>query len=261
MLRAVRNALWLVVLGIVVTPALAAAQADAGLEADASVEVEADASVESGSASETTSAAAVEEDEHVPGVLDDDDHPERGVAHRQHTEPTRAQAALSTAVFPPAQTTVDPDPDPELEEELHAPPPVLEWRLRLGIGASAATAGGAQLSFRLLQELEWMPTEVAPILFSLTGGELIGGYDVFGFGAARVGLYGLFCQDSVVTCTGAIALRGGVIGGSSGVTFDLGGDGDARFRFDGVELGVRVGFFVIQSVTYVDLLGMVGAAF
>jgi hypothetical protein len=201
------------------------------------------------SAAATT--APEEEDEHEAGLLDDADHPERSTAH-QHT-------VVTADVFPETHRQTVPE-EPEDDEELVLPPPFLEWRLRLGIGASAATAGGPQLSLRLLQEVEWMPHDVAPILFSLTGGELFGEYTL-GLGAARVGLYGDFCQDRIVTCTGAIALRGGVIGGTTGVTFDIGGDGDARFRFDGVELAVRLGFFVIQSVTFVDAIGMVGAAF
>ncbi len=193
-------------------------------------------------------------DEHVPGILDDADHPERGAAHhRTH---------VTADVFPETHPHTTPvDPDPELEEEPVIPPPEPEWRLRLGVGATAATGGGPLLSFRLTQELEWMPHDVAPILFSLTGGQLIGDFTVIGFGGARVGLYGLFCQDRIVTCMGTVALRAGVIGGNSGVSFDLGGDGDGRFRFDGVELGVRVGFFVYQGSTFVDLLGLVGAAF
>jgi hypothetical protein len=169
-------------------------------------------------------------------------------------------AALSAAVFPPPPPLPPSDPDPELEEELVLPPPEPQWRLRLGLGATAATAGGPVVSFRMIQELEWMPPETAPILFSLTGGEVLGEY-IMGLGGARVGLYGIFCQDRIVTCTGAIAVRAGVVGGTPGVTFDVGGDGDARFRFDGVELAIRLGFFVIQGVTFVDAVGMVGAAF
>lgn len=168
-------------------------------------------------------------------------------------------ASLSAAVFPPPPPP-EPEPDPELEEDLHLAPPEPEWRLRLGIGASAATSGIAVLSLRLMQELEWMPRDAAPILFAITGGEVIGDF-VIGLAGARVGLYGTFCQDRIVTCTGVVALRAGAIFGGLGTAFDIGGDGDARFRFDGVELAVRVGFWVIQGATFVDLVGMVGAAF
>ena len=85
---------------------------------------------------------------------------------------------------------------------------------------------------------------------------------MYGLAGARVGLYGDFCHDRVVTCTGAIALRAGAVFGTGfGVNVDIGGDGDARFRFDGVELGIRLGFFNVPSITYVDLTGFVGAAF
>jgi len=168
--------------------------------------------------------------------------------------------AVSAAVFPRPPPAPPEDPDPELDEPIVAPPPEPEWRLRLGVGASAATAGGPVLSFRLEQELEWMPPEAAPILFAITGGEVLGDYTM-GLAGARLGLYGLFCRDRIVTCTGAVALRAGAIFGTLGTAFDLGGDGDARFRFDGVELAVRVGFFVIQGATFVDLVGMFGAAF
>jgi len=205
--------------------------------------------------SRAADADAVDET-HERGLLDDADHPERSTAHqRAHT------TTVTADVFPEThRTTVPEDPDPELSEDLALPPPEPEWRLRLGVGATVATAGGPVASLRLVQELEWMPHDVAPILFSLTGGEVLGEY-IIGLGGARVGLYGIFCQDRVVTCTGAVALRLGVIGGTPGVAFDIGGDGDARFRFDGVELGIRVGFFVIQGVSFVDLTGMVGAAF
>jgi hypothetical protein len=195
-----------------------------------------------------------EEEEHVPGLLDDADHPERSAAHETH------RTVVTADVFPETHPqTVPAEPDPE-EEELVLPPWDPEWRLRLGIGATIASGGSAIVSFRLVQELEWMPHDVAPILFAITGGEVLIGYTM-GLAGARAGLYGVFCQDRVVTCTGAVALRLGVITGNAGTAFDIGGDGDARFRFDGVELTVRVGFFDIQSTAFIDAVGMVGAAF
>ena len=225
-------------------PTAVEAQADAGVPADAAT----------APATATTSE--------VPGQSEvESEVGSESEAESEAESERRADPRLSAAVFPPPAPRPPAEPDPLLDEPLTlGPPPEPEWRLRLGVGASAATAGTAIASLRLIQEWEWMPHDVAPILFALTGGEVVGEY-VLGLGGARIGLYGLFCQDRLVTCTGAIALRGGVIGGTTGVTYDLGGDGDARFRFDGVELAIRVGFFVVQSVTFVDLVGMVGAAF
>ncbi len=195
-----------------------------------------------------------EEEEHVPGLLDDADHPERSAAHETH------RTVVTADVFPETHPqTVPAEPDPD-SEELVLPPWDPEWRLRLGIGATIASGGTTIVSFRLVQELEWMPHDIAPILFAITGGEVLVGYTM-GLAGARAGLYGVFCQDRVVTCTGAVALRLGVITGNAGTAFDIGGDGDARFRFDGVELTVRVGFFDIQSTAFIDAVGMVGAAF
>lgn len=258
-----RLALGIVIGALALGPSTTLAQTPATEEPTTTEEAQrAQAAAHDQPAAATEAREGAPEDEHVPGVLDDADHPERGVAHRPHTTTTTTSTGdpLSTAVFPPEPPRPPEDPDPELEEDLVPPLVEPEWRLRLGVGATVATAGGPVASLRLTQEIEWMPLAVAPLLFSLTGGEVFGEYTI-GLGGARIGLYGLFCQDRIVTCTGAIALRGGVIGGTPGVTFDLGGDGDARFRFDGVELAVRVGFFVIQSVTFVDLIGMVGAAF
>jgi hypothetical protein len=154
------------------------------------------------------------------------------------------------------------EPDPELTEDFVLPPPELEWRLRLGVGASASTSGTDVLSLRLTQEIEWMPADAAPFLFGITGGELINGSYSLYLAGVRLGGYARFCEDRIVICTGAISIRAGAsFGGVGGPQFDLGGDGDVRFRFDGVELGLRVGFFVVSGVTYVDALGMVGAAF
>lgn len=175
------------------------------------------------------------------------------------TSSAHASSRLEQAVFPPPPPPAPEDPDVD-EETLVLPPWIPEWRLRLGLGATASTGGGSPVSFRLLQELEWMPHEAAPLLFSLTAGQVIGD-QVYGLGGARVGLYGDFCHDAVVVCTGAVALRGGVIGTTNLVTYDIGGDGDARFRFDGVELSIRLGFFVVQTTTFVDAIAMVGAAF
>jgi hypothetical protein len=176
-----------------------------------------------------------------------------------------ADSHLSATVFPRGHAS-DPDPNPDDLADLEAqelerpPPPEPPWRLRLGVGATAGSAGSASISLRLIQELEWMPPEVAPVLFALTGGEYFGDV-IAGLAGARIGLYGQFCDDRLVKCTGAVALRGGVITGGYGTNVDIGGDADGRFRFDGVELTVRLGFWVIQGVTFVDLVGMVGAAF
>ena len=166
-------------------------------------------------------------------------------------------------VFPSSgePSEAEPEPDPELTEGFALPPPELEWRLRLGVGASASTSGTDVLSLRLTQEIEWMPTAAAPFLFGITGGELIGSINLY-LAGIRLGGYARFCEDRIVVCTGAISIRGGAIfGAPGGVGFDLGGDGDVRFRFDGVELGLRVGFFVAGGNTYVDALALLGAAF
>lgn len=209
---------------------------------------------EGGGEAEATAPPPAEEPEHEPGLLDDADHPERAATHRR----TRVTAQ----VFP--ETTprqADPGPDPE-EEELVLPPlPEPEWRLRFGAGIGLATSGTSSVAARLTEEWEWMPHEATPLLFGLTAGQIFGSDVIYGMGGVRLGLYGHFCEDRIVRCTGAVALRGGVVATANSVTPDIGGDGDARFRFDGVELTIRLGFVVIGPVTYIDVLGMVGAAF
>jgi hypothetical protein len=179
-----------------------------------------------------------------------------------HSERRRSHAVPTEEILPsPPPTAPAVEPDPELTEDFHLPAPEPEWRLRAGIGASASTSGSDLLSLRLTQEIEWMPGAVAPFLFGITGGELISAsYNIY-LAGVRLGGAARFCEDRVVICSGAIAIRAGAIfGGLSTVEFDLGGDADARFRFDGVELTVRIGFFVVSGNTFIDAIGLLGAA-
>lgn len=273
MLRLVRAALALVVLLSIASTASAQSVPDgppaARPEEETPTHEEAERAQEAGTEQAEAATAAraggeeaqasqapppAEEPEHEPGLLDDADHPERAATHHR----TRVTAQ----VFP--ETTprqAEPEPDPE-EEELALPPlPEPEWRLRFGAGIGLATAGTGTVAARLTEEWEWMPHEATPLLFGLTAGQIFGGDVIYGMGGVRLGLYGHFCEDRIVRCTGAVALRGGVVATANSVTPDIGGDGDARFRFDGVELTIRLGFVVVGPVTYIDLLGMVGAAF
>lgn len=248
------------VLGVLV-PSVVRAQADAGV-ADAGV---ADTgTADAGVASAETAAreeVGREEAADASAASAREQEEEAARAEEEQEDDDDPDAHLSTAVFPDTHV-VEPetDIDPEEEELERPPPPEPEWRLRLGVGATAGTAGSAQLGLRLIQEVEWMPHDAAPVLFAITGGQYVGDV-IVGLAGARVGLYGTFCQDRIVMCTGAVALRAGVITGGYGTNVDIGGDADGRFRFDGVELTVRLGFWVIQGVTFVDLVGMVGAAF
>ncbi len=181
----------------------------------------------------------------------------------EEREDTARAPLRADEVFPETRRPrPEPELDPELTEDFQRPVPEPEWRLRAGVGATAATSGTDVLSLRLAQEIEWMPAAVAPFLFGLTGGELVAStYQVY-LAGVRIGGWARFCEDRLVVCSGAIAIRAGAsFGQATGAQLDLGGDGDVRFRFDGVELAVRVGFFIASSVTFVDLLGMVGASF
>lgn len=178
-------------------------------------------------------------------------------------EPEPERSIPTQQILPSSRQTAPepPEPDPELTEDFVLPAPEPEWRLRAGIGASASTSGTDVLALRLTQEIEWMPAAAAPFLFGITGGELIGVQNIY-LAGVRLGGWARFCEDRLVICSGAIALRAGAsFGGFGGTQFDLGGDADARFRFDGVELTVRVGFFLVDSTTHVDALGLLGAAF
>ncbi len=172
------------------------------------------------------------------------------------------ETARSQQILPSSPRTEPepPEPDPELSEPLTLPPPEPEWRLRLGVGATASTSATDVLSLRLTQEIEWMPAAAAPFLFGLTGGEVFTSTPIY-LAGVRLGAWARFCEDRVVVCSGAIAIRAGATFGFGGTQFDIGGDADARFRFDGFELGVRLGFFVVSGNTFVDALGLLGAAF
>jgi hypothetical protein len=201
--------------------------------------------------------AAPPEDAQPPSTTAEESAPE------EHRPPRRHRTIHGEQILPPTHGTspAAPEPDPELVEISQPPPPELEWRLRVGVGASASTTGTDVLSLRLTQEIEWMPAVAAPFLFGLTGGEVIGANNLY-LAGVRLGGVARFCEDRLVICSGAIAIRAGaVLGGVGGAQFDLGGDGDVRFRFDGVELGLRVGFFLVSGNTYVDALALLGAAF
>ncbi len=220
----------------------------------ASEQADAAAAAQQGGEEDAEATAPAEEPEHEPGLLDDADHPERAATHRR----TRVTAQ----VFP--ETTprqAEPEPDPETEELTLPPLPEPEWRLRFGAGIGLVTSGSSTVAARLTEEWEWLPRDATPLLFGLTAGQIIGGEAIYGLGGIRLGLYGHFCEDRIVRCTGVVSLRGGVVATANSISPDIGGDGDARFRFDGVELTIRLGFVVVGATTYIDVLGMVGAAF
>lgn len=105
-----------------------------------------------------------------------------------------------------------------------------------------------------------MPDDVAPFFLGLGGAEYVSA-EVLGSVAARAGGATVFCDGGGVRCQGAVALTVGAFFGSGFVTFDVGGEGDVRFLFGGLELSIRAGFGGSGAYNFLFASGGVGAAF
>jgi hypothetical protein len=168
----------------------------------------------------------------------------------------------------PAARELDPldDPrDPSIEEVEAAMLPTLtlpEFRVRVGAGVSIPTSGVVAPYLRLTQDVEWMPPAAEFLSFGIGAAQTTdAGFLTIVQVGARVGGFAWLCEEGSVRCMGAITLQIGAVVGNA-VAFDLSADVALRVLFEEIfELGLRGAFFVVDTISWLNISGEIAIAF
>ncbi|MCS6856638.1 MAG: hypothetical protein NZM37_02905 [Sandaracinaceae bacterium] len=128
------------------------------------------------------------------------------------------------------------------ENELPPPPPPRPpFRLRVGGGVAVPVMGASELGFRAHEELEWSPEESAPLWIGFGAFQVFASPLMWGI-SGRIGLLAPLERERRPAIEAALGICPSLWVTQGSLAFDLGGEGDLRFRFEWLELHLRLGF-------------------